>query len=307
MKHDGVFMCSLLTTLQLMRVQGNKKNRNIDFSDDHYKYCEQKCLQNVSSFCLLKREEFACHAEMYTKTTTFQVLMSISVAVFIYNSSGALVYCFYLTNQKFFFLTLLRHIYELRKLQTSHTVDPIIYKASSGMREYLMFSYLQNEYNQGRAKGREAIPVDVLYPPHLVYRIKSICILSSDELDTVLITCTRHTGAVKSAGNTIENATQQAAAWSSNQVKSSVGTRHPTRIEKRITDELKISIVFIFCFDYDGSQCIIDLMQGQLNNANELKENEALSAILLILCLSIPAPSRRYLYTVQNTRNTIIG
>ncbi|XP_039948693.1 phosphatidylinositide phosphatase SAC2 isoform X1 [Bactrocera tryoni] len=45
-------------------------------------------------------------------------------------------------------------------------------------------------------------------------------------------------GAVKNAGNTIKNTTQQAAALASNQVKSSVGIRDPSRIEKRITEEL---------------------------------------------------------------------
>lgn len=45
-------------------------------------------------------------------------------------------------------------------------------------------------------------------------------------------------GAVKNAGNTIKNTTQQAAALASNQMKSSVGIRDPSRIEKRITEEL---------------------------------------------------------------------
>lgn len=39
---------------------------------------------------------------------------------------------------------------------------------------------------------KEAQPVGVLYPPHLVYKIKSICILSDDEPDTILIPCPRH-------------------------------------------------------------------------------------------------------------------
>lgn len=60
-------------------------------------------------------------------------------------------------------------------------------------------------------------------------------------------------GAVKSAGNTIKNTTQQAAALASNQVKSTVGIKDPTRVEKRITDELhKIfddSDSFYYCPD----------------------------------------------------------
>lgn len=145
---------------------------------------------------------------------------------------------------------------------------------------------------------KEAVPVGVLYPPHLVYKIKSICILSLDEADSALPACSRHAsssnttpthsrtpstsssvnansnsnttrpklfegnqlmnktwGAVKSAGNTIKNTTQQAAALASNQVKSSVGIKDPTRIGKRITEELhKIfddTDSFYFCFDHD--------------------------------------------------------
>lgn len=62
-------------------------------------------------------------------------------------------------------------------------------------------------------------------------------------------------GAVKSAGNTIKNTTQQAAALATNQIRSSSATRDPTKIEKRITDELhKIfddSDSFYYCPDAD--------------------------------------------------------
>ncbi|XP_011208523.2 phosphatidylinositide phosphatase SAC2 isoform X1 [Bactrocera dorsalis] len=141
---------------------------------------------------------------------------------------------------------------------------------------------LPNVYESHLVIVKEATPVGVLYAPSLVYKIKSICILSSDEPDTVLTSCTRHSrsanstpthrptsntstisstnktststtktklfegaqlmnktwGAVKNAGNTIKNTTQQAAALASNQMKSSVGIRDPSRIEKRITEEL---------------------------------------------------------------------
>ncbi|XP_075149037.1 phosphatidylinositide phosphatase spermathreecae isoform X2 [Haematobia irritans] len=161
---------------------------------------------------------------------------------------------------------------------------------------------LPNVYESHLVIIKEATPVGVLYPPHLVYKIKSICILSADEPDTTLTPCTRHSrssnsatpthsrnsstgssslnnvnansstssrtklfegnqlmnktwGAVKSAGTTIKNTTQQAAALASNQVKSSVGIRDPSRIEKRITEELhKIfddTDSFYFCFDHD--------------------------------------------------------
>lgn len=62
-------------------------------------------------------------------------------------------------------------------------------------------------------------------------------------------------GAVKSAGSTIKNTTQQAAALASNQIRSSSAPRDPTKIEKRITDELHKmfddSDSFYYCNDAD--------------------------------------------------------
>uniref|UniRef100_A0A8D8BQS8 Phosphatidylinositide phosphatase SAC2 n=1 Tax=Culex pipiens TaxID=7175 RepID=A0A8D8BQS8_CULPI len=134
---------------------------------------------------------------------------------------------------------------------------------------------------------KEAIPVGVLYAPHLVYKIKSICILGPDEPDTVILPCSKHNttttvktipsigsasaqagasgtssgqstssprsrlfessalvnktwGAVKSAGSTIKNTTEKAAAIASNQVKTTVGmvVKDPVRVEKRVMEEL---------------------------------------------------------------------
>ncbi|XP_043651296.1 phosphatidylinositide phosphatase SAC2 isoform X2 [Drosophila teissieri] len=156
---------------------------------------------------------------------------------------------------------------------------------------------LPNLYEPHLIVVKEASAVGVLYPPHLVYKIKSICILSADEPDTDLPNCTKHTksnqstpthsvstsnnnnasvpssaggsskstklfegmnktwGAVKSAGNTIKNTTQQAANLATKQVKSSVGIREPRHIERRITEELhKIfdeTDSFYFSFDCD--------------------------------------------------------
>ncbi|XP_030370513.1 phosphatidylinositide phosphatase SAC2 isoform X1 [Scaptodrosophila lebanonensis] len=156
---------------------------------------------------------------------------------------------------------------------------------------------LPNVYEPHLVVVKEATPVGVLYPPHLVYKIKSIAILSAEEPDALLSNCTKHSksnnstpthkashsnnnasslngpagaktklfegtqlmnktwGAVKIAGNTIKNTTQQGAAIVSNQVKSSVGIREPKRIEKRITEELhKIfddTDSFYFSFDCD--------------------------------------------------------
>lgn len=39
---------------------------------------------------------------------------------------------------------------------------------------------------------KESTAVGVLYPPNLVYKIKSICMLSDDEPDTLLAPCPRH-------------------------------------------------------------------------------------------------------------------
>ncbi|XP_055525215.1 phosphatidylinositide phosphatase SAC2-like [Wyeomyia smithii] len=109
---------------------------------------------------------------------------------------------------------------------------------------------------------KEAVPVGVLYAPHLVYKIKSICILGAEDPDTGLMACPKHVsvtgikttcnanvenlsshtasfsarsrlfessalvnktwGAVKNAGSTIKNTTEKAAAIASNQVKSTV-------------------------------------------------------------------------------------
>ncbi|XP_017081971.2 phosphatidylinositide phosphatase SAC2 isoform X3 [Drosophila eugracilis] len=156
---------------------------------------------------------------------------------------------------------------------------------------------LPNVYEPHLVVVKEATAVGVLYPPHLVYKIKSICILSAEEPDTELPNCTKHSksnqstpthsvstsnnnnasvpssgggsskstklfegmnktwGAVKSAGNTIKNTTQQAANLATKQVKSSVGIREPRHIERRITEELhKIfdeTDSFYFSFDCD--------------------------------------------------------
>lgn len=62
-------------------------------------------------------------------------------------------------------------------------------------------------------------------------------------------------GAVKSAGSTIKNTTQQAAAMASNQMRQTVGIKDPTKIEKRITDELHKMFddadSFYYCLDGD--------------------------------------------------------
>uniref|UniRef100_A0A182K2C3 SAC domain-containing protein n=1 Tax=Anopheles christyi TaxID=43041 RepID=A0A182K2C3_9DIPT len=128
---------------------------------------------------------------------------------------------------------------------------------------------------------KEVVPVGVLYAPHLVYKIKSIAVLGPDGADTLLLGCNKHStsqtvkiapagnsataglpeshpspksrlfessalvnktwGAVKSAGSTIRNTTEKAAAIATSQVKSTVNLvvkADPVRIEKRVLDEL---------------------------------------------------------------------
>ncbi|XP_026475184.1 phosphatidylinositide phosphatase SAC2 isoform X2 [Ctenocephalides felis] len=113
---------------------------------------------------------------------------------------------------------------------------------------------------------KESVPVGVLFPPHTIYKIKSIVVFGAEEVEDILIPCNKHAtgkigtsskksqpkglfdgsvlvnktwGAVKSAGTSIKSTTQQAAAIASSQMKSSVvGRRDPGRIEKRVTEEL---------------------------------------------------------------------
>lgn len=117
---------------------------------------------------------------------------------------------------------------------------------------------------------RESTAVGCLDQNHLVYKIKNICILSQEEPDTPLFPCSKHSitcqsstsnttsspqtkpklfdsssglmktwGAVKSAGNTIKNTTQQAATIATSQVKSKVGIKEPyKKLEKRISEEI---------------------------------------------------------------------
>ncbi|XP_070502747.1 phosphatidylinositide phosphatase SAC2 isoform X1 [Chironomus tepperi] len=118
---------------------------------------------------------------------------------------------------------------------------------------------------------KEAVPIGSLCQNNLVYKIKSVCILSQDEPDCSLIPCSKHAttssrpnssaqsspqtkpkifdassnlmnktwGAMKSAGSTIKNTTQQAASIATTQVKSKVGIKEPyKKLEKRISEEI---------------------------------------------------------------------
>ncbi|XP_017849082.1 phosphatidylinositide phosphatase SAC2 isoform X1 [Drosophila busckii] len=150
---------------------------------------------------------------------------------------------------------------------------------------------LPNVYEPHLVIVKEATAIGVLYPPHLVYKVKSICILSAEDPDSELPNCTKHTksnhstpthssssnannnnngtgkstkliegigktfGVMKSAGNSIKATTQQAVNMATKQVKNTVGKREPRQIEGRITEELhKIfddTDSFYFSFDCD--------------------------------------------------------
>lgn len=137
---------------------------------------------------------------------------------------------------------------------------------------------------------KEAQPIGALnLQKNLVYKIKSVCILSQDEPDTQLFQCSKHAtttgtsrpnsstsspqtktkifdapsnlmnktwGAMKSAGSTIKSTTQQAANIATTQVKSKVGIKEPyKKLEKRISEEIhKIfddTDSFYYCPDSD--------------------------------------------------------
>lgn len=134
---------------------------------------------------------------------------------------------------------------------------------------------------------KESVPIGSLFQNNLVHKIKSICILSSDEASCQLFPCSKHSttssrpnsnnsspqskpklfdgstnimnktwGAMKSAGSTIKNTTQQAASIASTQVKSKVGIKEPyKKLEKRISEEIhKVfdeTDSFYYCPDSD--------------------------------------------------------
>lgn len=143
---------------------------------------------------------------------------------------------------------------------------------------------------------REATDIGILYPPHTVHKVKSICMLSDDEPDVALVPCHRHStsrlvtqspssksrlfegsqlmnktwGAVKIAGSTIKSTTQQAAALATNQIRPKNASKDPTKIEKRISDELhKIfddSDSFYYCLDGDITNNLQRKNDGQTDD-----------------------------------------
>ncbi|XP_059607415.1 phosphatidylinositide phosphatase SAC2 isoform X2 [Phlebotomus argentipes] len=129
---------------------------------------------------------------------------------------------------------------------------------------------------------REATPVGVIYPPNIVYKIKSVLLLNAEEPEAILSPCSRHStvkevprsnvllessqlmnktwGAMKSASSTIKSSTQHAALLASTQVKSSVGIKDTGRIERKVTEELHRmfddSDSFYYCSEADITQSL---------------------------------------------------
>lgn len=126
---------------------------------------------------------------------------------------------------------------------------------------------------------RESVPVGVIYQPHIVYKIKGICMLSNEEPDQCLSPCFKHKGkvepgmatknrlfdssqlvnktwsAVKIASSTIKTTTQQAAALATSQIRAKRPVKNQRKIEKQILDEIhKIfddSDSFYYCTNAD--------------------------------------------------------
>lgn len=107
---------------------------------------------------------------------------------------------------------------------------------------------------------KDVSAIGVLYAPHMVYKIRSICTLGTTEgLDGPLIPCAKHNPGASSATNSpakqakklfegnplvgktlgaIKSGAKTAASLATNQVKSSVGIKDPNRVEKKVTEEL---------------------------------------------------------------------
>lgn len=124
---------------------------------------------------------------------------------------------------------------------------------------------------------KDVSAVGVLYAPHMVYKIRSICTLGATEgLDVPLNGCSKHNPGAVSASNSparqgkklfegnplvgktlgaIKSGAKTAASLATNQVKSSVGIKDPNRVEKKVTEELHRLFddtdSFYYCLDGD--------------------------------------------------------
>lgn len=82
------------------------------------------------------------------------------------------------------------------------------------------------------------------------------------------------------------------------QLKTNLYTKHSIQFKaiflNKCLSKFVLRSFFIQNFADSFRQCIIDLMQGKLVDANELKEDEVMKTILHIFCPSTPAPTRGY-------------
>lgn len=102
---------------------------------------------------------------------------------------------------------------------------------------------------------KESVPVGAIYPPHIVYKIKGICMLSNDDPDQCLSPCLKHKGKVDSGmiaknrlfdrsqlvnktWSAIKTTTQQAAALATSQIRTKRPVKNQRKIEKQILDEI---------------------------------------------------------------------
>lgn len=140
---------------------------------------------------------------------------------------------------------------------------------------------------------KESVAVGSLDQNHLVHKIRSVCILSQNEPDVSLFPCAKHStvpyvqpgsnsnspqskpklfdsssqlmktwGAMKSAGSSIKNTTQQAATIATSQVKSKVGIKEPyKKLEKRISEELHKIFDDTDSFYYSSDSDITNTLQ----------------------------------------------
>lgn len=102
---------------------------------------------------------------------------------------------------------------------------------------------------------KESVPVGAIYPPHIVYKIKGICMLSNDDPDQCLSPCSKHKGQIDSGmiaknrlfdrsqlvnktWSAIKTTTQQAAALATSQIRTKRPVKNQRKIEKQILDEI---------------------------------------------------------------------
>lgn len=140
---------------------------------------------------------------------------------------------------------------------------------------------LQGIYEPHLLLIKEVVPVGVLYAPHMVYKIKTISVLSpSESLDVPLSSCSKHrsggsvnnspakqSGAkrlfdsnplVNKTWGAVKSGAKSAAALATNQVKPSSTVKDPAKIGKKVTEELHRI--------FDDSDSFFFSLEGDITN-----------------------------------------